>query len=259
MSNKVANPDAYVDVVIAALSSIGISAKRIMCGSEKSPDVIAQDDTATYVIEVKVRLDDAKGKEDADEQLKRSGEFTLIRDAGYSHSVNAVIDNSAKQLSRYDPEHKYIHLVWFDVTGQDGQLNFLRIKNTLYGLVSVVDLQRMESRDAVFFDHSAIYRNKDAIDGVIITDADHGQFCINHLSKHRDWILGSKLKEAFKSAVYDPLALEESGHAFIVDGGFPRKIDYASIKYIQNKYGIIQLSAIRPKEFSTGVIIPKDT
>ena len=250
--------DKFVDDAISILlAKYGIRASRIPETKTKTPDLIIDDSSGRYLIEVKVKLDNAEEIQKRRKSLSTTGEYESVKNTEYQTAYNSVIDRAAKQLTEFDVKGDYFHIVWCEFTGITQDLMRLVFKNTFYGIGQICELDTLDGYEAIFFEHSSFYRNRYAIDGAIFSFENKCWMNLNPASPKAIDFKDSPLVKSFGEAVYDPIQLEINGQVLIADTDIPREDTVGVRTYLMNKYNLSQIISMNFKEFKAEIAVPR--
>jgi hypothetical protein len=129
----------------------------------------------------------------------------------------------------------------------------------MYGSVDMVDLDEITvmSRPCLYFRSSEFYKLRDVLDGAFISTDEICLFCLNALSPRYRVLKQSALCRAFQPGVYDPVAKEQAGEAYIADCDLSRKDQAAVRRYLQGKYGRPNLMDLDMMHHSAEILVPR--
>lgn len=163
-------------------------------------------------------------------------------------TVSGVIRDAAHQL-RSSARHPHdFRFMWFTATGATAQGKYEQFMATLYGRTNILELGSDGYRRCYFFRDSDFFRRRDVIDGAVAAHTDGStitaRVCLNPLSPRYEALRQSPVLQPFGTAIEDPLKLEASGTAFVLDADLDRRVEGPLLEYLQEKYSTHPLMKI---------------
>jgi hypothetical protein len=223
----------------------------------KRPDLKASMDGQVYLIEVKAK-EDVAGRDDAIAAAFARGElFEEHHVLAPRNRIAGIVKQAAEQLIAHPEAEAAFRLVWFVSVGRKGPIFLQQVEATLYGTTNLIDLD--ESKwfpTCYFFDNSAFFRWRSAIDGAILSTESEAWFCLNIYSPRLELLRNSHLVSYFGQAVRDPIRLEAEGKAVVADCNVDRKDTTAVLRYLQKKLGREKLMNMNLGYMSIAASIP---
>lgn len=247
------------DVVIEILKEIGIEAERIPSQFDlRTPDIKAWHEKEQYIVELKIKSDNPVEIERERESLRQGEIVSTKTPTGPRNRLYAIISDGVSQMSDYDPNHNFFHVVWLHSSGRDNSLLNMRFHSTLFGTQDLISTQRTNLMTCYYFKESAFYSHSTELDGAILTHQNKLQLCVNTLSSNYLSFKQSHLYQTLPKGLCDPEALEEKEDAMIADCNFDRKEENKILNYLKEKYHLNHLMAINMKQYSAIVALPDE-
>ena len=225
--------------------------------ASKSPDLLAEKDGASFVFELKERLDDPVLLAEERAKLEAGEVVSRAVPAGRTNRVSGIVKHGVGQLSSYQAPAGAFYLLWLHASGKDAELQIEQFRGTLYGMTNIFDLDAQHSIRCYYFHHSDFYRWRHVLVGAIVSTFDHLQLCLNTASPRTGEFRGSPLVRQLASGLLDPTKLEREGSAYIADCDVDRNKEGVALQYIQKKYGRPKLMDLNMSKFSARVLVPK--
>lgn len=237
------------NLVHAAMATLGVSVHEIPIPRRKNqpetPDFEFLFEDGCYLVEMKQReaiwclTDEEKG-------MLASGEVIHKNEGiGFHKTLADRIDKAATQFSAYQSDRHMFRLVWYFTYGERRKLATLRVITTLMGDVHVLELGSERQWHAYFFDDNLFQKHSEVVDGAIVAEInDYSSVSItlhlvlNPFTTRYQKLQSSSLAKLLPNSILDPLALEATGEALIVDSAADRTSERATLNYLGAKYGI---------------------
>jgi len=230
-------PDDVAKAVSNLLGYLGFAVEFLQEGATKKADLFAVKDGEHFVIEVKTKEDDARRGEQMERAFDRGSLYEEVHPMGRRNRISGIVHQGVRQLTAH-AESDPIRLLWLVVLGPRATVYESQIRATLFGSTRVYDLQETSwQRDCFFFYHSDFFRWHEDLDGAVIARARSGQLCVNPFSPRADRLRRSPLAVTFGAGVFDPILLEATGDACVVDSDIDRSDEGAVLRFVQRKYG----------------------
>lgn len=109
------------------------------------------------------------------------------------------------------------------------------------------------------YGHSDFYNHKNVLDGAVVSTSEGMKFCLNVCSPKYRFLKESGFRKAFGEGVLDPIDLERSGDALIVDSDVNRNDEIAVMEYVIEKYNLKRAIKMPMKQISATVVLPDKT
>ncbi|MCG8064882.1 MAG: hypothetical protein N0C89_12150 [Candidatus Thiodiazotropha endolucinida] len=150
-----------------------------------------------------------------------------------------------------------MRIVWLLSTGYLAEPNMHQFEATLYGSTTVCDWSdEGECKVCYFFYNSDFFRFRDTLDAAIVSTEQEAKLLLNPLSSRYESMKSCSLVEKIGKAVVDPIAEEQEGFAFYVDGEVDRNDKNAVLNYLRKKYNADKMLDITMNYMSGTVLVP---
>jgi hypothetical protein len=204
----------------------------------RRPDLRASSGSELHLVEVKAKEDDA-GRDEAIQAAFARGElFREHHVLAPRNRIAGIVKHASDQLLAHPEAAAAFRLIWFVSTGHKATVFLDQVEATLYGTTNLIDLDESQwFPKCYFFDNSAFFRWRHALDGAILSSESEAWFCLNTYSERVDQLRSTKLLSHFGSAVRDPVRFEAEGSAVVADCDVDRKDSAAVLGYLQKKLG----------------------
>ncbi|MFH1919405.1 MAG: hypothetical protein ABIP48_05890 [Planctomycetota bacterium] len=218
-----------------ALQSLGLVVTDIPESESdgKRADLLANDDTFQYLIEVKQRFEDPEQRES---NLQRMSEGEVVPSSephSYSNRIDGILRDGLKQIDETPADDNTFNLLWFHAEGMDADLKVRRARNTFYGLVPLIPLTpHGETVNCFYFDFCTSFRMP-TVHGLALVDGDGLQLCINEFADKADHFRRSSLVQRLGTAVIDPFAIESQGDAIVLRSCISRREEQAVLDELE--------------------------
>jgi hypothetical protein len=246
----------------ALLRHWGVTVEDIPTSEKKEADFLASFNTVRVLIEEKTKEDDPDYLDTRAKELEKgeihAAAFPLVR----NETLSGIIRNASNQLrSSSDTPHDF-RLLWFTATGVQAQAKYEQFMSTLYGRTNIVEMGTNTFRRCYYFRNADFFRRAGEIDGAVAAYTDDtsitAKLCLNSLSPNYLALQQSSVIRHFASAVEDPVELEASGGAMILDTDLNRKDEGPLLSYLQSKYKTRPLMTFDLGYTSASVLVAKD-
>lgn len=248
------------DFVLRGLRSLGLRVKPIEVGAGKTPDLLASDDSHTYLIEVKDKFPDAARERERLQALAQGGTWEEEEALGFRNAISSVVSDAASQLGEFEPGVGHFRLVWLHARGRHPEAQLEQFKGTLAGVVDLIDMAEVgesaEARPCYYFGFAEFFRHRGVLDGAFLSTDEKGVLLLNSLSGRYSLIRESALCRLFP-AVWDPIRREEEGSAYIADCDLDRSDSGAVLEYLRRKYNRPGLIDFRPNRYSVEAFVKR--
>jgi len=235
--------------------NLGYQAEKITEGNEKSPDFLIFDNESRYVVELKTKF--ASTEEIQNRHLiLSSGKIHEIHETvNRKNLLSGIITKANKQLEKFNAENVF-KIAFLLATGHLAELRILQYEATLYGSTCMISSKG--SSDCYFFYNSDFFRYRNSLDGAIVSTETEANLLLNPLSPRYNQFKNSSLSQLLGDAVIDPIQLERSGKAFLVDSDLDRNNKEQVLKYLREKYRIDDLMDL-PMTYLSGTLFVPDS
>jgi hypothetical protein len=231
------------------LEDAGLHVERVPEATIKRCDLRARDDSEGYLIEVKGFHDDeAIGK-----ALRSQGLHDSVSSYDHRNTVEDGIEEAVKQLRETaGGSEKELRLLALLVRTTDTKVTRQQILGAIYGKASLPQRGTQNHHECLYFNESAFFRNRTALDGAIVIDPPHPAFLwANDHSSRLDRVRRSRVGQFFveKEAFYDARHWGDKGF-LVADCDIPRNDSAAVIEYLEKKYTLQGLTLVEFKRWS---------
>jgi len=231
------------------LVSLGLKVQQIEEDATKTPDLLVSDGTCKYLIEIKDKLPDPEIMRQR-ERVLHSGEiWNEEAPLDYNKRVSEVIRKGVTQLSSFDRELVDFRLLWLHARHRYEDMQLQQFQATQYGTIDLLDLAESSTRPCFFFTFSEFYRLRIERDGAFVAADDKNLLCLNIHSPRFEKLKNSQLCKLLRG-ICDPIALEQTGDAYIAGCEVSRNDRAAVLEYVRNKYKRPQLIDVQPMHLS---------
>lgn len=235
-------PDRARSAVMELLRSFGFEVSPIAEDPTRpTADLLATQDDR-FLIEVKTREDDPEQLREERAQLA-TGEIVFSgQPYGYATRASEIIRDGVRQLKAHGSRESEFRLLWIVSTGRSPSVKDEQFRATLYGTTNIIHLRPSKPmKQAFYFRESAFFRHRKVLDGVVLTEADQHQLCINDQSVNSRDLRRSAIGSLFEGGILYPPDLEARGEIYLVDSDVDRGDSAAVKQFISSKYdcGII--------------------
>lgn len=249
----------------ALLEHWGVSVQDIPTSDaeeKKEADFLAAFDGAKVLIEEKTKEDDPEYLAVRTRELEQgdihAATLPLIR----NETISGIVRDASKQLrSSSNLQHDF-RLVWFTASGVNAQGKYEQFMATLYGRTNILEMNSADYRRCYYFRNADFFRRAAVIDGAVAAYTDGksitARLCLNALSPRYAALKQSTVLRPFGTAVEDPVELEASGTAFILDSDLSRKDEGPLLVYLQAKYKTAPLMKFDLGYTNASILIPRN-
>lgn len=227
------------------LRSQGRTVREIPRAASKTPDLIVDENTPDAVaLELKSKLDDPTEMNDLAAKLALGGIVGRSKPTNAWNRLDALFSAAIKQLKTLDPTHQLHRVVWFHCVGLDSQLNDLRLRATLYGSQKLISTEIENVITAYYFWNSVFFRQRNDLDGVVISCGESAQLQLNEHSPRFSALAGSPFTQAFGQGVFFPGKYVTEPDVMISDFAGERSDAKPTLEYLRTKYRLDHLQTI---------------
>lgn len=238
----------------------GFHVERICAAeNEKRADYLVKDNSSSYLVEVKGRVEDERHME----KLMRDGIASKEEVVGRTNPVSKQIREAAEQLQSDFTSHDGFQIIALVAEGHDPPMQATQFESTIYGKVELItEMKDGEARTTpcFYFTYNEFYnlRHMDAALILFQTGAKgYSKLCVNNFSpRSREF----QLTRLYKShneheAICDPRQLEKINHAFIADCNLDRHDEAQILEYVKQKYKLDFALTFHPKKYTVSKIV----
>jgi len=207
---------------------------------KKEADFFAKFEDINVLIEEKTKGDDpdylAARAMELEQGAIHAATLPLIR----NETLSGIVRDASKQLRSSSNLPHDFRLMWFTATGVHAKGKYEQFIATLYGLTNISEMNSDGHRRCYYFRNADFFRRAAVIDGAIASYTEgksiKAKLCLNALSPRYHALRKSAVVCPFGEAVEDPIELETSGCAFILDCDLARNEEGPLLAYLQAKY-----------------------
>jgi hypothetical protein len=234
---------------------LGLNVKKIEEGPEKRPDFLVQCDRSTYLIELKEKFTDPKILKSWEARLFQGEIVTEINPTGRSKPISKVVWHACKQFISSEMKADF-NIIWLHSRGHHPGFQIYDFESNLYGHEVIVDWGREHgfSGFCYHYGQSDFYNHKNVLDGAVVSTSEEMKFCLNVCSPNYKLLKESGFRKAFGKRVLDPIDLERSGVALIVDSDVNRNDENAVMEYVTQKYNLKMAMKMPMQQISAAAI-----
>ena len=179
-----------------------------------------------------------------------------------NETLSGIVHEASKQLRSSSNLSHDFRLLWFTATGVLAEGKYEQFMATLYGRTNIFEMNSAGYRRCYYFRHADFFRRALVIDGAVAAYTDGksitAKLCLNALSPRYQALKCSEVVRSFGSAVEDPIEMEVSGSAFILDCDLNRKEEGPLLTYLQAKYNTAPLMKFDLGYTSASLLVPSD-
>lgn len=223
--------------VISWLQVLGLAAEKLPESDEKMPDLLAHDSSRLrYLVEVKEKLANPDEEANRRKALDSGGVYSRSDPLARVNRLSGIVREAVDQLSSPAAPAADLRLLCFVASGRDPRVQMEQLFHTVYGAWTLLDLERGESRNCLYYTYSDFYRFSDTLDGVLGLEPEAATLWINTLSPRAAVLANSELATNMGAGVYDPTAYEEKDLVYLADTDLDRRERGPVLLYVQRKY-----------------------
>lgn len=230
------------DVVSEFLERAGLRVTSLSSGpsvqSERCDDLLAEDECAKYLIEVKAFHDEDEVKR----EIGAGRIFETVRQHVYRKRVSKEIHKADKQLRGTARDHvgHFLLVALISRSKYDAHFMSEQIIGTLYGVGAITDEGPdggRRRRRCLYF-HENLFRKYPALDGAILIEPDGVMLCMNDFGHQIDLLRKSALASFLGShnACYDQEIWERTTDCLVADFAADRTNEQGVLELLRQKY-----------------------
>ncbi len=211
----------------------------------RTADFLIEFAPSRYLVEVKEKQAGLEFQEFVDEAAEK-GIATAGRIIERRNGLSKIVRDAATQLCE-TPEPADFRIVWISCLHEDSSFQFEQLERTIYGMVTLTTHASngtvLGTKPCFYYQFNEMF-GMPSIDAVILSGENGGRLCVNNFSPKLQEFRRSKLYKMFGTAVWDPLKLEASERALVIDGDVDRRDSKALWRFIKDKYGVLTAKMI---------------
>lgn len=178
-----------------------------------------------------------------------------------NETLSGIVRSASRQLLSSSTLPHDFRLMWFTATGVHARGKYEQFIATLYGGTNILEMSSSNYRRCYYFRNADFFRRASVIDGAVAAYTDSqtitARLCLNTLSPRYQALRQSAVARTFGAAVEDPIELEKSGTAFILDCDLNRNDEGKLLAYLQAKYITAPLMKIDLGYSAASVLVSK--
>jgi hypothetical protein len=229
---------------------------------KKEADFLAMFGSSSVLIEEKTKEDDPEYLAHRASELESGAVHGITIPIKRDETISGIVRAASKQLKSSSNLPHDFRLMWFTATGVTARGKFEQFMATLYGRTNILEMNASGYRRCYFFRNADFFRRASVIDGAVAAHTDgtsiSAKLCLNPLSPRYAQLKASEVLKPFNGAVEDPIEMEESESAFILDAAIDRKNETELLKFLQNKYQTGPLMKFDLGYTSASILVPRD-
>lgn len=249
--------DAAEEFATKVLTAFGCHVESIRESDDKRADLLATDDTANYLVEVKHKLDDPKLFKDHAQEMARGEVVSRAAATTHNNRISGVFRHARDQLDRTPGPLNAFRIIWFHADGIDHDLRWKQAFATFYGRVHLWAkiLPGNDVIDCFYFDYSAAWSMPSVV-AMILTNDSGVQLCLNEFSDQADQFRDTRIYRRFAQdkSVVDPHELATKGDILACRTNVPRKNDDDVLDALREQTGVLY-TVIRFSQHSASVMV----
>jgi len=209
-----------------SLVSRGFQVSKIPeCSNRKTPDFeVIDSNGCRYLIEVKVRFDNSNFESERLKFLNCGEVFGKSVPVIFRNRLDGIVRSATQQIDSEIKENgNAFKVIWVVAVGRNPKDQIDQFRATLYGSTRVWSLDSNDGhRECFYFRNSTFFVQRNTLDAVVVGDLKTASLFLNTLSTQYSSVKNSQFTAMFMNAVVDPIELEKSDCAYIVDGDINR-------------------------------------
>jgi hypothetical protein len=229
---------------------------------KKEADFLATFGSTRVLIEEKTKEDDPDYLAHRASELESGEVHGITLPIRRDETISGIVRSASKQLkSSSNLEHEF-RLMWFTATGVTARGKYEQFMATLYDHTNILEMNASGYRRCYFFRNADFFRRASVIDGAVAAHTDgtsiSTRLCLNPLSPRYEQLKASEVPTPFKEAVEDPIEMERSESAFILDAAINRKDEVELLAFLQKKYQTGPLMKFDLGYTNASILLPQD-
>lgn len=229
---------------------------------KKEADFLATFGTTRVLIEEKTKEDDPNYLAHRASELERGDVHCLALPIRRDETISGIVRSASKQLESSSNLPHDFRLMWFTATGVTARAKYEQFMATLYGRTNILEMNASGYRRCYFFRNADFFRRASVVDGAVAAYTDgtsvSAKLCLNPLSPRYEQLKASEVLKPFGGAIEDPIEMEKSESAFILDAPIDRKNEAELLGFLQQKYDTHPLMKFDLGYTSFSVLLPQD-
>jgi hypothetical protein len=207
---------------------------------KKEADFLATFGSNRVLIEEKTKEDDPDYLAHRASELESGEVHGTTLPIRRDETISGIVRAASKQLKSSSNLPHDFRLMWFTATGVTARGKYEQFIATLYGRTNIIEMNAAGYRRCYFFRNADFFRRALVIDGAVAAHTDgtsiSAKLCLNPLSPRYEQLKTSEVLKPFREAIEDPIEMERSESAFILDAAIDRKNEAELLTFLQGKY-----------------------
>lgn len=251
-----------ISVAAQVLEQWGATVTPIQTSHKDESDWLAEFGDYRVLVEEKTKLESTESQAARAAALSRGEVHGSVLPLVHNNRLSGIARKAAKQLSSTGNDIPHNNrIVWFTGTGFDAEAKHLQFMATLYGSTKIFELDKPQLKECYFFRNADFFRFRDQLDGAVAAYLRGNEvtikLCLNPYSNSWPELRDSPFAANFKHGLIDPVAEEAACEAYIADTDLPRTDSAAIIRYLEDKYGLVQAQNMDMNLASAVVSVPR--
>jgi hypothetical protein len=240
------------------LTHFGFDPDEIPVGTGRSADLRIADESATYQVEVKEKIESPDDAKERIEVLQTGEVFHEVAELSHDNRISGILRDAQKQLDKTPKDDpRTFQLIWFHASGIDADLKWRQAFATFYGDV-VISARRPHEPGTIhcfYFDYSAAFAMP-TIEALVLSERRGIQVCLNECSIRSAEFRQTQLFRTWHAAnaIFDPVNLAEAGEIVFCRATIPRKCDNEIAQALHEQTGVLY-TPIRMKRYSSAIAV----
>jgi len=229
---------------------------------KKEADFLATFGPTRVLIEEKTKEDDSEYLAHRARELNSGDVHGITLPIRRDETISGIVRDASKQLKSSSNLPHDFRLMWFTATGVTARGKFEQFMATLYGRTNILEMNALGYRRCYFFRNADFFRRSAVIDGAVAAHTNgtsiSTKLCLNPLSPRYEQLKASEVLKPFNEAIEDPIEMEKSESAFILDAAIDRKNEAELLKFLQEKYRTGPLMKFDLGYTSASILVPRE-
>lgn len=229
---------------------------------KKEADFLATFGSTRVLVEEKTKEDDPVYLARRASELESGEVHGITIPIRRDETISGIVRSASKQLKSSSNLTHDFRLMWFTATGVTARGKYEQFMATLYGRTNILEMNASGYRRCYFFRNADFFRRASVIDGAVAAYTDGTsittRLCLNPLSPRYEQLKASEVLRPFKEAVEDPIEMERSESAFILDAAISRKDEVELLAFLQKKYQTGPLMKFDLGYTNASILLPRD-
>lgn len=229
---------------------------------KKEADFLATFGSTRVLIEEKTKEDDPEYLARRASELESGAIHDITLPIKRDETISGIVRSASRQLKSSSNLPHDFRLIWFTATGVTAQGKYEQFMSTLYGRTNIIEMNAIGVyRRCYFFRNADFFRRAAVIDGAVAAYTNgtsiSTKLCLNPLSPRYEQLKSSEVLTPFRDAIEDPIEMERSESAFILDSAIDRKNEDELFAFLQKKYQTGPLMVFDLGYTSVSMLMPR--